>query len=141
MFNITLMGLSFRNKRRLVNLKNRFRKTKPKMGEVQKRAYNITIKVLHDNNSELIYAPNSSPRKSNKRIIKNGDIFVTVERNTLTVINGIYHYEVFIDDELFDYVVSKFNTRMESKSKKFQTEIKDKVTSRLEEIYKDIGNK
>ncbi len=130
------MGVRYKKKKLFVFFRKLFRKRTPKMAEVQKKAYDIAIKLINDSQSELMVAP-----ITNKKYIKNGDIFVTIERGNLNIINGVYHYDVYINDKLYEYISNKINTKLDRRITKFETEIKERVTDRLTEILTDIEKK
>jgi len=130
------MGFKYKRKRAAVWWRKRFRKKPPQMGEIQKKGYDIAMRLLNDSTSDLTIDP-----KDHKRYIKNNDVFITLERGNLNIINGIYHYDIFLTDKMYEHVKGKFNNKLHRKINKYEAEIKSKITSRLTEILDDIKEK
>jgi hypothetical protein len=130
------MGLKYKSKRTRAWWRKKLRKKPPKMGDIQKKGYDIAMNLLADVGSDLTIDP-----KHHKRYIKNKDIFITLERGNLNIINGIYHYDIFLSDRMYEHVVSRFNDKLSRKIVKYEAEIKNKITSRLTEILEDIKEK
>lgn len=106
------------------------------MNDIQKKGYNILIKIMGNGNSELIKDPTLE-----KRYIKNGDILITLEKSNLNITNGVYYYDIYLSDKMYDYIVSKFNNRLFRKINKYETEINEKVKSNLTNILEDFDNR
>lgn len=130
------MGFKYKSKRTRAWLRKKFRKKPPQMGDIQKKGYDIAMNLLNDGVSDLTIDP-----KHHKRYIKNKDIFITLERGNLNIINGIYHYDIFLSDKMYEHVVGRFNDKLSRKIVKYEAEIKNKITSRLTEILEDIKEK
>ncbi len=126
------MGLKFKLYRLLVKL----RRSKPKdldLDDVQQRAYDIAIQMISDKRSNLLYDPIKG-----RKAIQNKEIFVEIKKNKIIVINGVYHYEVPIDDRIYEHVAMKFNDKMARKFNVVENAVLSKVKNSLDVIKKDI---
>lgn len=126
------MGLKFKLYRLLVKL----RRSKPKnldLDDVQQRAYDIALQMISDKKSNLMYDPIKG-----RKAIQNKEIFVELKKNKIVVINGVYHYEVPIDDRIYEHVSAKFNDKMARKFNVVESTVLSKVKNSLDVIKKDI---
>ena len=114
--------------------RKKFRKKPPEMGEVQKKGFAIVSKLLANSDSELIIDPNFN----GKRYIKNDDIFVTIERGNLNIINGVYFYDIYLSDKMYEHFVSRFNNRINRIIVKYESQIQNRVESSLTNILTDM---
>ena len=86
---------------------------KPKeldLSDIQQKAYDIIIQMINDKDSKLL-VDNVNSRKG----IENKDVFVKIEKNRLSIINGVYFYNVAIDDRIHDNITEKFNDKLNRK--------------------------
>lgn len=126
------MRLKYRIKRFLIKWT---RKEKDlDLSDVQKKAYDITIKLINDQESNLMYDP-----IKHRRCIRKGDVFITLSKNKLSVINGVYYYDISIDDRIQDNIINKFNTKLHRKINATENKIKLNVKSSLDSILEEIS--
>ena len=126
----------YRKKRIAVWWKKKFRKKEPEMDDIQKRGFEIVTKLLSDKESELTITPSLS-----KRFIRNKDIFITLERGNLNIINGVYYYDIYLSDKMYEHFTSKFNNKLSRRINKYEAEIKERVKSSLTNILSDLDKK
>lgn len=132
------MGLisNYKKKRIAVWWRKKFRKKEPEMGDIQKRGFDILTKLLSSSETELTITP-----RFNKRFIRNKDIFITLERGNLNVINGVYYYDIYLSDKMYEHFASKFDDKLSRRIVKYEAEIKERVKSSLTNILADIDKK
>lgn len=99
----------------------------------QKKAINITERLIRDPKSELLMAP-----LSDKLYIKNKNLFVVIRPKAINIINGKYNYDVPIFDKLHNEISFKFKQKLEAKRREMEDIITGKVETILDVIYKDI---
>jgi hypothetical protein len=114
----------------------RFSKQKEKsldLSDVQKKVYDIIIQMINEKESVLHYTPTTA-----RRGIENGSVFVFINQHKLSVINGVYHYDVGIDDRIHSHIVSKFNDKLERKFNAKENQVTSKVKNSLDNISKKL---
>jgi len=122
--------------RLFLNLKERF-DPKPPITHEEKSSVEICNKLIEKESSKLTFAP-----KSLKRFIKNDDfdMFIVIENRTVNLINHVYSYSVFIEnDELYSDLVDKFDEELENRRQELENEIKNNIQHSLETILKKLN--
>jgi hypothetical protein len=117
-----------------VYLKNKFDPQPPVPEEVN-TCINIVLKVLDYPDTELVLAPISK-----KRFIvnKKKKMSITVADRSICIINHIYSYTVYVEnDECYDKVLKKFNDRSEAKT----IQLENEISSNIKHSLLDILNK
>lgn len=128
------MKLKYRIKRWKVML----RRSKPKeleLNEVQQKAYDITIKLINDKESELVIDP-----ETGRKGIKNKEVWLKIGDNKINIINGVYHYDIAIDDRIRDNIVEKFNSKLSRKFNVIDNHSTSRVNKSLDNIMSNIDN-
>lgn len=128
------MGLKYRFKKWRV----RFKRVKSKsleIDDVQQRAYDITIKLINDKGSELLVDP-----PTGRKGIRNKDIFVKINQNRISIINGIYYYDIGIDDKIREIILEKFDNKLSRKFNAIDNQVTSKVNNSLDKIKLNIDN-
>ena len=128
------MGLKYRFKKWRV----RFKRVKPKsleIDDVQQRAYDITIKLINDKGSELLVDP-----PTGRKGIRNKDVFVKINQNRISIINGIYYYDIGIDDKIREIILEKFDNKLSRKFNAIDNQVTSKVNNSLDKIKLNIDN-
>lgn len=118
-----------------LNLKERF-DPKPPISNEEKISIEICEKLIKDESSKLTFAP-----KSFKRFIKNDDfdMFIVIESRTINLINHVYSYSVFIEnDELYSNLIDNFDDELENRRQDLENEIKSNIQHSLQNILNKI---
>ena len=119
-----------------LKLKERFDPTqKPKEEELI--CIDICKKLVPSENSKLTIAP-----VSNKRYIKNDekDMFIVIYDRTISLINHVYSYNVFIEsDKLYDEVVKIFDNELDKRRVELEDEIKSNIKHSLKSILDKVS--
>ena len=105
-------------------LKNKF-DPKPVVPEEVETSTNIVLKVLDQDDTDLVFAP-----VSNKRFIINErkDMAITIENRVVHIINHVYSYSIYMEnDECYSKVLRKFDEISEKK----KIELEDKLTNNI----------
>ena len=119
-----------------LKLKERFDPTKPATQE-EKYCAEICVQLINNPTSRLTYAP-----ISNKRFIKNDDksIFVVINYRTVNIINHVYGYNIFIEDEsLLNQIISSFDGVLEAKRQELEAEMTANVRHSLQKILDKVS--
>jgi hypothetical protein len=112
-------------------LKNKF-DPKPVVPEEVETSTNIVLKVLDQDDTDLVFAP-----VSNKRFIINErkDMAITIENRVVHIINHVYSYSIYMEnDECYSKVLRKFDEISEKK----KIELEDKLTNNIKHSLKKI---
>ena len=115
-------------------LKNKFDPQPPVPEEVD-TCINIVLKVLDYPDTELVLAPISK-----KRFIvnKKKKISITMADRSVCIINHIYSYTVYVEnDDCYSKVLKKFNDRSEAKT----VQLENEISSNIKHSLLDILNK
>lgn len=126
------MRIKYRIKRWRVKL----RRGTPKeleLNDIQKKAYDIIIKLINDKESELVL-DNETSRKG----IKNKEVFIKIGRTKITIFNGDDYYEIGINDRVRDDIVEKFNSKLSRKFNILDNQATSKVSKSLNDIILHI---
>jgi len=126
------MGLKYRLKKWRVRLK-RGNAKELGLDDVQQRAYDIAIRLINDKESDLMLDP-----ETGRKGIKNKDVFVKINSNRISIINGIYYYDIGIDDRIRDAIIDKFNSKLSRKFNAIDNQVTSKVNKSLDNIKLNI---
>lgn len=93
--------------------------------------------LIKDERSKLMMSP-----ISRKRYITSHDkqIFIIIENSFMTIVNHHYSYNIDLPHKTFGRLATIFDTEMESRRMKMESEIKSNVKHSLKNIYKNIVN-
>ena len=101
--------------------------------ETQQLAISVIKRAINFNNSELLIAP-----LSGTRYVHVNDIFIRIEFRDVTIIDGVYSYHVTIPDYYADKLYRKFNLKLETRRKLWESSILTKTNRNLSSILKDF---
>ena len=121
-----LVWLKYKLSRRYLRVKSSLN---DKLNDEQKNGIKIvkSLAVRHD--SEILMAP-----LTDRYFIKNNEIFIILDLNTITIINSVYHYDIYITNKI-NLDLSKFIRRIiEKKRNKMEREIREKIEKSLGHI-------
>lgn len=117
-------------------LKNRFDPPKP-VPEEEKICYEICKKLIIDEGSSLTIAP-----VSKRRYIKNdkNNMFIVVAERTIKLINHIYSYTVYCenDDSYFE-LIKFFDEEMDKRRQSLENEIQSNIQHSLKKILENLN--
>lgn len=128
------MNFSYKIKKIKIKF-NRIFKKELVLDDIQQKAYKIVVRLINDQDSDLLIAPISK-----KKFIKNKDIFITLNREKVNIINGVYHYDIYIQDKVYEHLKDKFNKKLESKRIIMENQIKSNVKNSLDTILSNISS-
>lgn len=128
------MNIRYKLKRLKVKFNN-LGKKKLELDEVQQKAYNIVIKMINDKGSNLMYDNIFS-----RRVIEHGEIFVSITKNHIFIINGVYYYDIFVDDVTRDNIAEKFDNKISRKINAHEQKAMAKVKKSLDMIFDNISD-
>lgn len=101
--------------------------------EIQKVALAVARKSIFNKNSTLMIAPISGTR-----YIQFNDIFIKIESRMLMIINGSYTYHVNLSDKDTEWLLNKFNNKLELTRKIWENSITKKTTKSLSNILDNL---
>lgn len=102
--------------------------------ESQKLFITIINKALSNPRCKLLIAP-----ISNTRYIHFDDIFIRMDYNNITIINGVYSYNIMISQYDAEQLITKFNVKLEQTRKQWEREIVSKTHRSLNNILEDLN--
>lgn len=127
------MNIKYRFKRFRVKLKG-LGKKKLELDEVQQRAYNIAAKMINDKDSDLMYDI------LGRRIIENGDKYISMTKNHIFIINDALYDNVFVDDTTMNNISEKFDAKVIRKIDIREKTALSKVKKNLDTIFDSISD-
>jgi hypothetical protein len=118
-----------------LHLKERFDPTPP-LKEEELFCIEICKKLIPSESSKLTIAP-----LSNKRYIRNDDkdMFIVIQDGTISLINHVYSYNVFIEhNKLYEEVLSIFDSELENRRLLLEEEIRSNIKHSLKSILEKV---
>ena len=118
-----------------LHLKERFDPAPP-LKEEELFCIEICKKLIPSESSKLTIAP-----LSNKRYIKNDDkdMFIVIQDRTISLINHVYSYNVFIENnKLYEEVLSIFDSELENRRLLLEEEIRSNIKHSLKSILEKV---
>ena len=118
-----------------LRLKERFDPTPPPKEE-EKYCIDICKKLIQYSSSKLTIAP-----LSNKRYIKNdsNDMFIVIQDRTISLINHVYSYNVYIEnDKLYYEILTHFDSELEKRRIELEDEIRSNIKHSLKSILEKV---
>jgi hypothetical protein len=119
-----------------LRLKERFDPTPPPKEE-ELFCVEICKKLIPRSTSKLTIAP-----LSNKRYIKSDeqDMFIVIHERTISLINHVYSYNVFIEsDKLYNEVINIFDKELEDRRLILEDEIRSNIKHSLKSILDKVS--
>lgn len=129
-----------RLKRRIVKTRKLVAKTQMKfehqesVTDTQTLAINVVKKAMGHAKATLLMAPISGTR-----YISFGDIFIRLEYKHLTIINGVYSYNIQISESDSIALMDRFNHRLERLRKQWEFDITSKTNRSLSTILEELS--
>jgi hypothetical protein len=117
-------------------LKNKF-DPKPPVAEEVVTCTQILLKVLEYEDTELTYTP-----VSNKRFIVNDGrgMAITIENRVVHIINHIYSYSIYMEDnDCYGKVLKKFDEVSEKKKSELEQKITTNIKHSLNKILEGLS--
>jgi hypothetical protein len=127
------MGLRIGWRFKKLKLKIAGKRKTPTMTDTEKKAIDIALALINNSDSELSVAPITK-----RAYIQNGEMFIIIDYKRLTIINGIYHYDINLTEKQEQYIMSRFNKKIDRKLLKIENHIKSKVNKSLDMIYEHV---
>lgn len=119
-----------------LHLKERF-DPRPLITEEERHAVEITKKVIGMKETDLYFGP-----VSQKRIIRNDnkEVSILIESRNITIINHVYSYSVYIEDnDLYNSVIEVFDSISESRKEDIEKEIRNNIKHSLKRISETLN--
>jgi len=110
---------------------------KPPVTEEVNTCTQIVLKLMDFPETEFIYTP-----ISNKRFVVNEEkeMSVTIENRVVHIINHIYSYSVYIEDnKCFQDIIDKFNYISEKKKVELEEKIVNNIKHSLKKILENLN--
>lgn len=125
-------------KKRLCVLYRKFVRSfekKPNLSNIQKQSISIAKRALYNKRADLLIAP-----LSDFKYIRYDDIFIKLENQMITIINGKYLYQISIPSKYSDELSKKFNNKVELVRSDWENTIREKTEKSLSSISYDMDN-
>lgn len=126
------MGIKYKIKKWIVRIK-RDKSKDLGLNDIQQKAYDIVIRLINDKESELLIDP-----ETGRKGIRKKDVFVKIHSNRINIINGIYYYDIGIDDIVRENIIDKFNSKLSRKFNAIDNQVTSKVKNSLDNIKLNI---
>lgn len=110
---------------------------RPEVTYEEKTSVDICKSLIKQEDSRLTFAP-----RSYKRFIKNDNfgMFIVVYQRTLTIINHVYSYSVYIENsDLYSQLIELFDDELENRRDKLEKEMRSNIQHSLENILKRVS--
>lgn len=101
-----------------------------KFSPEQIKGFGIVKNLAMRQEAEILIAP-----LSNKIYIKDGDLNIIVERGQMSIINGVYHYDISMNDNISDQVFRYLYRIIDRRRIKMEVEMRAKIERSLDYIY------
>lgn len=101
---------------------------------VEQRTGLKIIKMLASRyDSEILMAPISE-----KYYVKNGDIFIVIDRDQVSILNSVYHYDLRFSDRVHGHLTIFLKRVIENRRSKMESTMRAKVQRSLTHIYSEL---
>jgi hypothetical protein len=127
------MNIKYKLKRFRVKLRG-LGKKKLELDEVQQKAYNITIKMINDKDSNL------NCDTLGRRTVENGENYMSMTKNHIFIINNSIYYNIFVDDITIDIIREKFDAKIVRKIDIREKMALSKLKKNLDIIFNEISD-
>lgn len=115
---------------------NRDRLKTDLLNEEQKKGVNIFKTLAVQPDSEILMAP-----LSGKYYIRNEEIFIVLDLNRLSVINSVYHYDIYYNEAETRYLANYIRRIIERRRDKLEKKMRSKIDKSLSHLESDVKNK
>jgi hypothetical protein len=126
------MGIKYKIKKWIVRIK-RDKSKDLGLNDIQQKAYDIVIRLINDKESELLIDP-----ETGRKGIRKKDVFVKIHNNRISIINGIYYYDIGIEDIIRENIIDKFNSKLSRKFNAIDNQVTSKIKNSLDNIKLNI---
>lgn len=75
---------------------------------------------------------------SKKYYLKHGEIFIVINLNQITIINSIYHYDIYNSEQVSEYLTNYLKKIIEKKRLHMEEEMRAKIKNSLSHIIDDL---
>lgn len=127
------MNVKYRIKKIMVLLKKR-KEESLEFDDIQEKAFNLTIKMINNKKSNLMYDP-----KELRRGIEIDDVFVTISSNRIIFINGVFNSEVIIGERIFDRIVTRFDAKLTRRFNVIENRASQRTKDNLDSIDRETN--
>jgi len=107
-----------------------------KLNDEQKKGLTIFKTLAVQPDSEILMAPISG-----KYYIRNEEIFIVLDINRLSVINSVYHYDIYYNETETRYLAAYIRRIIERRREKLEEKIRSKIDRSLSHLESDVKNK
>lgn len=104
--------------------------------ETKDLAITIVRRAIANPTSTMLIAPISGTR-----YIHFDEIFIKLNENLITIVNGTYTYQISISDKETEALLDKFNFRLEFIRKQWENSIMTKTKKSLGNILDELNSK
>lgn len=120
----------------VLKIGNRDRLKTDRLNEEQKKGVNIFKTLAVQPDSEILMAP-----LSGKYYIRNEEIFIVLDLNRLSVINSVYHYDIYYNEAETRYLANYIRRIIERRREKLEKKMRSKIDKSLSHLESDVKNK
>lgn len=120
----------------VLKIGNRDRLKTDLLNEEQKKGVNIFKTLAVQPDSEILMAP-----LSGKYYIRNEEIFIVLDLNRLSVINSVYHYDIYYNEAETRYLANYIRRIIERRREKLEKKMRSKIDKSLSHLESDVKNK
>ena len=115
--------------------RNSLTKEEQKISDTQKMCMSIARSMITHPDSKFLLAP-----LSGKRYIKNSamDLFLILDKGTISLTNHVYHYDVVINDRNWDRLTKMYDGKVETIRQEYEDQIMSQIEHSLENIIKKV---
>jgi len=106
------------------------------LNDEQRSGIRIVKMLAAQPESEILMAP-----LSEKYYIKNLEIFIMVESNRITIINSVYHYDIYTNENMTNYLSFFLRRVIEIRRAKMEKLMLAKIEKSLGHILEDLDTK
>lgn len=106
------------------------------LNEEQKNGIRIAKILAVQPSSEILMAP-----ISDRYFIKNQEIFIVIDLNRITIINSVYHYDIYISDRTTEQLILFIRRIIEKRRNLMEKEMLSKIEKSLDHIVINLTEK
>ena len=104
-----------------------------KLNEEQKNGVSIFQTLVLHPDSEILMAP-----LSGKYYIKNEELFIVLDLNMISIINSVYHYDIYYEERETRYLAAYARRIIERRREKLEREMRSKINKSLTHLAKEV---
>jgi hypothetical protein len=107
-----------------------------KLNDEQRAGIKIVKTLAVQPSSEILLAP-----ISNKYYIENDEVFVIVSEGKVSIINSVYHYDIYNTDGVSSHLIQFINQVIEKRSLSVERRVRAKIEKSLGTVLEDLNVK